>query len=318
MLIKQPIFNLDGDASAPSTEGSWGDLAASTISDETPANDEQPIADSDAEGLETELAEGQDAVEPTPDEAETPVSTFSDDTEVDLGEGRQPVKLTELKQGYLRQSDYTKKTQELATQRKDIETQLEQVKPMQEWLTYANNNPYLWQQINSAIQQWESTGHLPLDEVMEDAQYAKWINGYQSEVSKLAKENTELKSRLGDVEFTTGMDKAINDLKGEYGTLMTPEYEQTLRDRAKSQGLSTEVLKEIADGHLTKQKLQQSQQQAKKATKEAEAKTIQSLQEKRSALPPQPRATGQRPSNDVTDTSEMSWFEIAKMSGSKR
>ncbi|MDG7127589.1 hypothetical protein OVO10_10640, partial [Streptococcus pneumoniae] len=55
-----------------------------------------------------------------PEAAEVP--SFGDDTEVEVNGER--VKVKDLKSGYLRQSDYTRKTQELATQRQHAESQI--------------------------------------------------------------------------------------------------------------------------------------------------------------------------------------------------
>jgi regulator of replication initiation timing len=310
-----PYFKVE-EASAPSSE-SWGDLARQLV------NDDQPETESDTEALEEEQTDSEDVVKPdaeiesneesteeTSEQPEDGELLLDDDTEVDLGEGRQPIKFRELKDGYLRQSDYTKKTQELATQRKEVESQLEQVKPAQEWLTYMNQNPWLFNQFHQAIQQWNQTGVLPLEDVMQDAESAKYLNHFMAENNALKKENDDLKARLGDVEFSSTMNGVISELKAEYGELITPEYEASLRDQAKEQNLPAELIKKIAKGDLAEQKLQQVKTNTKKAKKEAEAKTIQSLQEKR--MPPQPKNNAQRPSNQPPDISGMSWGELAR------
>lgn len=290
----------------------WGSVFSQT--DES-ANDDQPEnPESDAEDLEEDPAEEQDEVEPDSDadneeaaeeETEEPPA-FNDDTEVDLGEGRQPVKLAELKQGYLRQSDYTKKTQELATQRKDVESQLEQAKPAQEWLSYMNQNPWLFQQFHQAIQQWNQTGVLPLEDVMQDPESAKYINHFMAENDALKKENETLKAKYGDLEFGTGMDKTIAELHAEYGDLITPEYEQVLRDQAKTENLKPDMLKRLAKGDLAEKKMQSS----KKTAGEIEAETIQQLQEKRKSLPPNPKSKGQKPQSPTKSVEDMSWAEL--------
>lgn len=293
-----PFYQLD------EADGGWNEVFVPNES--APADEEQPEMDSDAESLEEQETEEQDEVEPDSEEETKEAPTFDDDTEVDLGEGRQPVKFTELKQGYMRQSDYTKKTQELATQRKDMETQLEQVKPMQDWLAYAENNPYLWQQINQVMKHWNNTGEADFEAVMQDAEYAKWINGYQAELSKLAKENNELKAKYGDLEFGTSMDKALAELRSEYGELITPEYEQELREQAKSEGLKPDMVKRIAKGDLAEKKLQTSTKKAK----EIEAETIQKMQEKRTSLPANPKSKGQTPQTQSKSIEDMSWAEL--------
>ena len=169
---------------------SWGDFIQSEIAQEIaehkPADEGQPpAADPDAKpsDLGETLAEGQDAVEPNPDDADpTKVDpnkvdpAFNDETEVELGEGRQPVKLAELKLGYLRQSDYTKKTQALADERTTFESERTALEPVKKFDDFIKSNPYLFQEINKAIQTFNSTGVLPLEEVLADAQFGQYIN----------------------------------------------------------------------------------------------------------------------------------------------
>jgi hypothetical protein len=322
-----PLFAPDeggGSPAAPESSG-WGDFISSQIADELSSADDgqPPAADPDAEGADVEdpNAEGQDEVEPNPDDADIPegddkkdAPAFTDDTEVDLGEGRQPVKLAELKQGYLRQSDYTKKTQALATERNAFEAEKTNLQPVQQWLDYMNGNPWLFQQVNTALREFQNTGVLPLEEVMQDAQYGRYINHLMADNQRMQRELSDLQTQKGDLEFSTSMNSVISELKGEYGELITPEYEQELRDQAKNDGLKPDVIKKMAKGDLAEQKLQQEQAKSKKVGKETEARTIQKLQEKRNALPPQPRSSAQRPADEAPDTN-MSWLDIAKSIG---
>ncbi|WP_339314615.1 hypothetical protein [Paenibacillus sp. FSL M7-0896] len=261
-------------------------------------DEEQPDTGSDVEtdtadepADETPTEEGAEEAHAEESEQEDPA--FGDDTEVDMGEGRQALKLSELKSGYMRQSDYTKKTQELATQRKEVDSQLEQVKPMQDWLNFATSNPYLWTQINTAIQQFQQSGFADFESVMQDAEYSKWINGYQAEVSSLSKQLDDYKSKYGELEFSTTMDKTIGELRGEYGDLLTPEHEAELRQQAKEQGISPDMLKRIAKGDLAEKKLAQTQEKGKKSRRQIEAEVTQKQRENR--LPPQPNKHGQKP-----------------------
>lgn len=272
------------------------------------ADDEQPDdTDSDADGDEDQDDQMEDQQDPgdEPGESEEDDSEadeesddlqdtgFGDDTEIDMGEGRQAVKLSELKSGYLRQSDYTRKTQELATQRKELEQQQESIKPMQDWLNFATSNPYLWTQINNAIQHFQQTGAVDFDTLMQDAEYSKWVNAYQAELTARTKELDEYKAKYGELEFTTTMDKTISELRAEYGDLLTPEYEQELRQQAQEQGYKPDVVKRIAKGDLAERKLEQTKQQGKKTRRQIEAEVKQKQRETR--LPPQPNRTGQKP-----------------------
>lgn len=263
------------------------------------ADEEQPDMGSDVDtDTEEETAEetpADEGVEETNAEESEQEETaaFGDDTEVDMGEGRQALKLSELKSGYLRQSDYTKKTQELATQRKEVDAQLETVKPMQDWLNFATSNPYLWTQINTAIQQFQQSGFADFETVMQDAEYSKWINGFQAEIGSLTNELNDYKSKYGELEFSTTMDKTIGELRSEYGDLLTPEHEAELRQQAKEQGISPDMLKRLAKGDLAEKKLTQSQEKGKKSRRQIEAEVTQKQRENR--LPPQPNKHGQKP-----------------------
>lgn len=57
----------------------------------------------------------------TPEAAETQPFTLNDDGSVTMADGTS-ISLEELGKGYLRQSDYTRKTQDLAIQRKELQT----------------------------------------------------------------------------------------------------------------------------------------------------------------------------------------------------
>jgi hypothetical protein len=86
--------------------------AATEETEEEGAPDEEAESDEETEEeADEETSEDADDEEAEDDEPET-VFQLDDGTEVDLDE---------LKRGYLRQSDYTKKTQEVAEQRKAVE-----------------------------------------------------------------------------------------------------------------------------------------------------------------------------------------------------
>ena len=97
-----------------------GELEAPAVELETPAieteAEEQPV---DLEALREE--------EETPEEAEQPAETIDDDTEEFEWNGK-PIKGPKgLKDGVLMHSDYTKKTQEIAQTRKELEERAERI-----------------------------------------------------------------------------------------------------------------------------------------------------------------------------------------------
>lgn len=316
--MPKPLFmrlnlQLFAEETQPTTEGSWESYLSEAA---TETVDDQPKVESEEEvELEEEVTE--DVVEPGSDEEEeeTPedeepedTPALDDEAEIDMGEGRQPVKLAELKQGYLRQSDYTKKTQALSDERKMFESEKAEYEPVKQWLDYINENPYLFKQVNEAINQWNSLGELPpLDQVL-DTEAGPYINHLISENSKLQKELDRLNGEYQTTKFDSDMKALVSDLKADYGDLITSEYEQSLIAQAKEQGLTPDVIKRIAKGDLAEKKLQQTQKESKKV----EAKTKQKIRETK--LPPQPKKTGQKPAPKEVDTSG-SWLDVFKQVG---
>lgn len=315
--VKQPFFNVDEGG------GDWFD--DDPIDDETPVDDEQPNEDSetnaeeDGQTSESAADEAEESAADDADNADEDESekgendqTMDDDTDIDMGEGRQPVKLSELKQGYLRQSDYTKKTQALAEERKAFEAERESMTPIKQMSDFLTANPYLREQIQQFITEFTHTGHIPLEEALQDAAYGRYINTLMAQNQQLQRELQEVRGKYGELEFSGTMKELKSQLKAEYGELATDEYLQSLEDRAKKEQLPLNVLQEIADSHLAKQKLAEEQQRSKKAAKEAETKTYQKLREKADHLPPGPRKKGQVPNNDVRDNpyEPMEWSEV--------
>lgn len=312
-----PFFAPDENGGALPTDyasESWGDVFRNA----NPSIDEQPEEDSEdteeetdeQETVETEESD-EEVNEDQPDkESETEALAFDDETEIELGEGKQPVKLAELKAGYLRTSDYTKKTQELATQRKDVETMQQELEPTKQWLDYITANPWLFQQIDAAISEFNQSGALPLEDALADQQYGKYINHLMAENTKLQKDLDRVNGEYEGVKLTSELTSLKNDLKAEYGDLVTDDYMQTLQERGKTEKLSSTTLKEIADGYLAKEKLKQTNVSSKKAA----AKAVQSVAETRNRAPQAPRSAGQKPANQEPDVSGMSWFDALKQS----
>lgn len=287
-----------------------------------PSVDDQPEVESE-EVVETEVTD--EVVEPDSDETteeETEETTeeeseedteeekplFDDDTDIDLGEGRQPVKLSELKNGYLRQSDYTKKTQTLAEEKKAFESEQEAIKPYQEFKQFIDQNPYPMQVFNKLIEQWQHGGEPVSIEEALDSEAGPYLNHLLSENKRLQSELEQTKGQYESTQFETNMSTLLTDLKAEYGDLVTSEYESTLRTQAKEEGLSVDVLKRIAKGDLAEQKLKQEKESAKKA----EAKTKQKMRETK--LPPQPKNKGNSPAPKEIDL-DGSWLDTFKQVG---
>lgn len=121
-----------GAASKTDAGGSFDDLASAMFDEATTTEDEQQDAPADADGEseETEIEAGtEDDAEPdvTPEsEVEEPDAPPTYRVRVDGQEIEVP--LPELIAGYSRQSDYTRKTTEVANQRKALEAEAAEIR----------------------------------------------------------------------------------------------------------------------------------------------------------------------------------------------
>jgi hypothetical protein len=300
------LMNTDEGGASAQSEG-WGDWlrdAAASV-EEQPDVDSEEVEESEDPVENTEESETEGDDQEVTEEAEPVVD---EDPDIDIGEGRQPVKMSELKAGYLRQSDYTKKTQELSTQRKEFEALQEQIKPAQEWLSAMDSNPWLFQQINAAIQQFNQTNTLPLEELLDGSEYGVYINHLMAENNRLTKELETTKGEYEGVKLTADMTRLSQELKGKYGDLVTDDYMQQLQERGKTEKLSASILKEIANGHLATQAMEQS----KTTSKKTEAKAIQKLQETIKSAPVTPKAPSGQPAKEEVDYGSMNWLDALK------
>lgn len=97
---------------------------AADLSESEDDTEEQLADGEEADEQDSEEEEaGETDDEGTDDEQEEEEQTFT----LELGGKEETVTLSELRDGYLRQADYTRKTQAVTEQRKTLETQVEQV-----------------------------------------------------------------------------------------------------------------------------------------------------------------------------------------------
>lgn len=306
--MKQPFFAEGesvggGDYFPKSWETVFRDSSID-VQPDTDTEDESDYSEEETEEVDNHI-EIDDEEDTEPEEAEetdeSEEAEPEEDPDIDIGDGKKPVKLSELKKGFLRQSDYTKKTQELATQRKEVETLQESLKGVQGFKTHMDDNPWLWGQINNALQEFNSTGVLPIEEVLQDAQYGKYVNHLMAENNAMKKQLEDVIGERDGLSLTQSMTKLQSDLKAEYGDLVTDDYMSKLQERAKAEKLSSETLKEIAEGYLAKQSLTTNKKDVKSATKKAEAAALQRLAETKRVAPKQTKSTNARPSVAATD-----------------
>lgn len=306
--IKPMLFNTDG-AGSGETSQSWGDL----LSERAESYDDQTVMESeDLETVEDPVEEPEepelDGDDQESEEESENEPVVEEDPEFDLGEELGKLKLSELKNGYRRNKDYTQKTQEVAAQRREVESLRESLKPAQDLQTFMDSNPWVVGQINQAIQTFQQTGTLPLEELMDGSEYGQYINHLLVENNRLTKELEGVKGEYEGVKLSADMTRLSHELKAEYGDLVTDEYMQQLQERGKSEKLSIETMKEIADGKLAKESMQRN----KRTSKEVAAKTIQTLQETKKSAPARPKTTSGSPANSAPDFAKMSWADVIR------
>ena len=103
------------------SDGITENVDADNEADEAQTVEETDNSELDADPDQIEDSDEEDEVSDEDAEDDETVNALSDDTTVDINGNT--VSLKELKSGYLRQADYTKKSQELAEQRKAYQLQ---------------------------------------------------------------------------------------------------------------------------------------------------------------------------------------------------
>lgn len=133
------------------SEGSTGPLdvnQATSLFSEALDPEKQAAAEPAAAPPEPEAAEAPQEAEAQASEAEPTVTVKIDGKDVE-------VPLSELKNGYQRQADYTRKTMEVSEQRKAAEA--ERAQALQERQAYAANLQRMQAQLEGALQQQQQT-----------------------------------------------------------------------------------------------------------------------------------------------------------------
>ena len=120
-LWSHEVDETDAPQDVPADDRPQG---ATTAGDETAGNETPVEGDETVVGEEQDAAAGEDEPGEQPAGEDEDAKPPDDDVEVELTDGSK-VKLSEVEQGYMRQADYTQKTQEVARDREAL-TQLTQ------------------------------------------------------------------------------------------------------------------------------------------------------------------------------------------------
>jgi hypothetical protein len=118
-----------GAASTPEAGGSFEDVASALMGETTAAPDEPPEAvESDAEEATEEAATEDESDDGPPDDSEVEEPDAPPSFRVRVDGQELEVPLPELLAGYSRQADYTRKTTEVANQRKALEAEAAEIR----------------------------------------------------------------------------------------------------------------------------------------------------------------------------------------------
>ena len=190
---------------------------------ETPTEPTEPTTQSQEEGEQS-----SPSVESTDSQEKEPKATEPEKIQI---EGIGEVTLDELKNGYLRQSDYTKKTQDVSKQRKEAEEALgfyEQVK----------QNPQIANQL-------KKQGEIPKSLDPATAKLVDLESKYYDLV--LEKEIESLQGKYDDFEvkdvLNTAHEKGITNLEDAYKIVKASKQDSTSKN-SEVEPVDTESLKE--------------------------------------------------------------------------
>jgi hypothetical protein len=242
---------------------SMWDSQEQTANEETEATvDEEVVEDTEeAEEVEEEAPEEEEGQAEEETEEEVEEEEFDVVAEEDLkytikvdGEELE-VGIEELKNGYQRQADYTRKSQALAEQRKETEQiQSERQRLEQERQMYANGLQMLQEQQSSKLQEFENVDWTAL-KTEDPYQYMLKKDEYRDAQEKV--QNVQQQQMLIQQEQAEEANKArAHFVQQEYSRLVEalPEWndqESTIKkdvqEYAKSVGFLPEEINQLAD-----------------------------------------------------------------------
>lgn len=232
---------------------------AGLLDDET----DQPVEELEQEESTEEVAESDETDEQTEGDSE------DEGEEVEF-EGKAYKVPKGIKEALLRQADYTKKTQEVAEQRKSVEERAQALDQQQrvmaqtfdkavefreaqkrlaqyeqiDWYTLAQNDPAQATQLNIAYQQLQREAQTKYGEWKQAEQQTQQLTE-QNRQQMLVKAEAELRTRLPN--FGPQVAEKIAKAGKEYGitdqelnSLIDPRYVHVLHDAMKWRALQAE------------------------------------------------------------------------------
>jgi len=208
---------------------------------------------------ESESAEAEDTDKPVEEEGEEPEEEEEETEEssytIKVGGEEYEVDLDELKAGYQRQSDYTRKSQEVAEQRKANEAiQAERLKLEQERQMYANGLQMLREQQQSKLQEfkdvdWENLkeedpyAYMLKKDEYRDAQEKARNATQQQKIVQQQQQAQEAQARATFVQDQySKLTEALPEWSDENSTV-----KEDIRKFAISSGYAPEEVDQLAD-----------------------------------------------------------------------
>lgn len=188
--------------------------------------------ESDLQSLVDMMAdEGGEAEEPEAgSDAEPAAVDLSQTVEVDFGDGTQSVTIQELIDGSLRQADYTRKTQELAAQRRDAEDAIE-------FLAQFRDSPVEFARALATKAGLIEPGAAPVRDV-EQARIQSETE-LEAEVERRVEERLASDPRTAQIaaaDARVQVNAEFDRIEGQYGVALTPQLRQDIVDEAARAG----------------------------------------------------------------------------------
>ena len=217
---------------------------------------EQPQRQDDPEPMDDDSEESDAQAQSDDEESESSEAVETeakadDDTEEVEYEGEAYKLPKKLKDALLRQQDYTRKTQEVAEQRKTVEEKAQVLEIRQKFQAEHFGKAVEAQSLNSQLQQYSQVNWAELAET-NPSQYLQLDRQYRQLQESANRVNAEIQQLGG--QFTAKMQeekaraqaKCIEELRKEYKDF-GPDLLRNLDETGRSFGFTGEELAEIVD-----------------------------------------------------------------------
>jgi hypothetical protein len=247
---------LDREDGTPASEKPKKQAEADEPSDEEAhASDDADETPNEAEADEAEDEDGAAEEDGSEDEEEDEAATLPDTAEVTVEIDGKATKVTvqELRNGYLRQSDYTRKTQQLAEQRKALEPEFHAVR--EERAHYAAILPALAQQLQELQKaQTPDMDRLWAEDPIEWVRQNALIEQREKRLAAVQQEQARLQ-QMAAREQQTALARHVESQREELQKLVPEARDKAkwdalrpkIRDYATSIGFSEEEVKSTYD-----------------------------------------------------------------------